>query len=292
MKIYRIRSLSEYQAHSEKIQEDKASRINFQKELSEQSSPKLKERIKRWLTGKETNTRKTVSGYSYTAGAYVDFNISPRRPVNWRESLKCPKSNLINRVRGCIHIMDLECAPYTSDKIYIMEQKTSTYRYLKQSYHGLVGSEYLGDNLLPGQLINGIRHEDATNLSFSDESISHILSFDVFEHVPAYLDAFRECYRVLKPGGCLLWSVPMARRRQENTIRATLNDDGSINHILEPEYHGNPVNKDGILCFYHFGWQMLQDVRDLGFSDVYATLFWSKEFGYLGDESALFIARK
>jgi SAM-dependent methyltransferase len=292
MKIYRIRSLSEYQAHSENIQKERASQIHFQKGLSEQSSHKLIESVKHWLTRKGINSGKTVSGYSYTGAAYVDFNIAPRRPVNWRETLKCPKSNLINRVRGCIHIMDIECAPYASDQIYIMEQKTSTYRYLKQHYKGLVGSEYLGDNLMPGELINGIRHEDATNLSFSDESISHILSFDVFEHVPAYLDAFKECYRVLKPGGCLLWSVPMARRKQENVVRATLNEDGSINHILEPEYHGNPVKKEGILCFYHFGWQMLQDVRNLGFSDVYATLFWSKEFGYLGDESALFIARK
>jgi len=292
MKIFRIRSLAEYQAHSANIQEETASRINFQKELSEQSSHKLKARVNSWLPGKGIAREETVAGYSYTAAAYVDFIISPRRPMNWRENLKCPKSNLINRVRGCIHIMDLECAPYASDKIYIMEQKTSTYRYLKERYDGLVGSEYLGDNLIPGEIINGIRHEDATNLSFSDQSLSHILSFDVFEHIPAYLDAFRECYRALNPGGCLLWSVPMARRRHENKVRATLNDDGSINHILEPEYHGNPIKKQGILCFYHFGWQMLQDVRDLGFSDVYATLFWSREFGYLGDESALFIARK
>ncbi len=175
-------------------------------------------------TGNGIAREKTVAGYSYTAAAYVDFAISPRQPMNWRETLKCPKSNLINRVRGCIHIMDLECAPYASDKIYIMEQKTSTYRYLKERYNGLVGSEYLGDNLIPGEIINGIRHEDATNLSFSDQSLSHILSFDVFEHIPAYLDAFRECYRALKPGGCLLWSVPMARRRHENKVRATLND--------------------------------------------------------------------
>jgi SAM-dependent methyltransferase len=292
MKIFRIRSLSEYQAHSENTQEERASRNIFQNELSEQSSHELKKKVKTWLKSETITGVGTVSGYSYTAGAYVDFAISPKQPMNWRETLKCPKSNLINRVRGCIHIMDLECAPYASDKIYIMEQKTSTYRYLKERYNGLVGSEYLGDNLIPGELINGIRHEDATNLSFSDQSLSHILSFDVFEHIPAYLDAFRECYRTLKPGGCLLWSVPMARRKHENTVRATLNADGSINHILEPEYHGNPIKKEGILCFYHFGWQMLQDVRDLGFSDVYATLFWSKEFGYLGDESALFIARK
>lgn len=67
-------------------------------------------------------------------------------------------------------------------------------------------------------------------------------TFDVFKHVRAYLKAIRGCYRALKSRGCLLWSVPMGRRRHENTIRATI-DDGSINHLREPKYHGNPVKQ-------------------------------------------------
>jgi SAM-dependent methyltransferase len=292
MKIYRLRSLSEYQAHLDKTQVERDKRNSIQKNLIDQPSVSLGDKLKTYLSANKVEPDTRIKAYSYTAGAYVDFIVSPKRPVNWRETLKCPKSNLINRVRASIHIMDTECAPYASDSIYLMEQKTSTYQFLKKRYPELIGSEYLGDDVEPGQLINGLRHEDATRLSFADESLDHILSFDVFEHVPNYLSAFRECYRTLKPGGCLLWSVPMARRKHNNIVRAEINDDGTISHLLEPEYHGDPVKKQGILCFYHFGWEMLDQIREIGFSDVYATIFWSREFAYLGDETALFIARK
>ncbi len=294
MKIFRIRNLAEYQSHVAKTHDERKQRAFHQEQLlkaNEKSS--LKDALKKLSTADFSSPKITVPGYSYTAGKEVDFLVSLKvNPPNWRETLKCPQTNLINRVRGSIHVMDIECAPYADDTLYIMEQKTSTYQFLKQHYPRLIGSEYLGDDVAPGQVVNGVRHENATQLTFEDDSLDHILSFDVFEHVPNYLLAFKECFRTLRDEGTLLWSVPMARRQHENIIRATLNDDGTVNHLMGPEYHGDPVNREGILCFYHFGWEMLSQVRDLGFSDVYATLYSSQEFGYLGDEGLLFIARK
>ena len=37
----------------------------------------------------------------------------------------------------------------------------------------------------------------------------------------------------------------------------------------EPEYHGDPIS-GGVLCFHHFGWALLDDVREAGFADVAA----------------------
>lgn len=68
--------------------------------------------------------------------------------------------------------------------------------------------------------------------------------------------------------------------------------DGSIKHLLEPEYHGDPVTSKACLCFSHFGWEMLGQMRESGFLDAYAVLFWSVDFGYLGSEQILFIACK
>jgi SAM-dependent methyltransferase len=294
MKIFRIRNLGEYQSHLTKTHDERMHRRVHEKLLLEaHQNPSLKDPPETLTAGGLSSPGFTVPGYSYTAGKDVDFFVSLKvNPPNWRETLKCPQTNLINRVRGGVHVMDIECAPYADDTIYIMEKKTSTYQFLKQRYPGIVGSEYLGDDVAPGQLVNGVRHENATQLTFEDNSLDHILSFDVFEHVPSYLLAFKECYRTLREGGTLMWSVPMARKKHENIVRATLNDDGTVNHLLEPEYHGDSVKREGILCFYHFGWEMLSQVRDLGFSDVYATLYSSREFAYLGDEGLLFIARK
>lgn len=49
---------------------------------------------------------------------------------------------------------------------------------------------------------------DVQNLPFEDNSIEVILLFSVLEHVENPFDAASELYRVLKPGGKLLGSVP------------------------------------------------------------------------------------
>ena len=90
----------------------------------------------------------------------------------------------------------------------------------------------------------------------------------------------------------MMWSVPFGRNLQKNLIRATRNKDGTIIHHEPPEYHGDPINSDGCLCFTHFGWEMLQQVKEAGFKDAYAVAYWSDVFGYLGVEQIIFVASK
>lgn len=88
-----------------------------------------------------------------------------------------------------------------------------------------------------------------------------------------------------------MWSVPFIPSSSTNSIRAKL-IDGTIQHILPPEYHGNPLSTDGILCFQHFGWEMLKEMRQAGFRDAYAICYQSVSFGYLGGEQFMFFAIK
>jgi len=61
---------------------------------------------------------------------------------------------------------------------------------------------------------------------------------------------------------------------------------------MEREYHGDPISEKGVLCFTIFGWEILDEFREAGFSDVYSVLIWSDVFGYLGSEQIFFIASK
>ena len=61
---------------------------------------------------------------------------------------------------------------------------------------------------------------------------------------------------------------------------------------MEPEYHGVPVNVAGCLCFYHFGWHLLEEFKESEFDSVKSLFYWSDKFGYLGFDQALFIATK
>jgi hypothetical protein len=279
MKIRRIRSLEEYCSCLER------SRLESQSVRDLESS----------LEAAHKGTF-TFRGFSYPAAVEVDFLVDYQYGVgghvNWRERLICPITHLNNRVRASIQLLDIELAPYQDDLIFLTEQVTPLYQFLKSRYSRLIGSEYRGNAVMPGRIDeHGIRHEDMTRLSFETESIDYIMSFDCFEHFPDFQKAFTECARVLKPGGRMLWTVPFVTASERNIIRARV-VDGRVEHLLPPEYHGDPVNTEGCLCFTHFGWDMLRQVRSGGFSDAYAIPYGSKEFGYLGAGQIVFVAVK
>ena len=69
-------------------------------------------------------------------------------------------------------------------------------------------------------------------------------------------------------------------------MRAVTEADGTIRHLLEPEYHGDPLNDDGVLCFYHFGWDLLDALRDAGFARAEIVFAWDPHYGYLTEQSA------
>ena len=86
--------------------------------------------------------------------------------------------------------------------------------------------------------------------------------------------------------------MPFCFDSNENIIRARIRNDGAVEHLLEPEYHVDPLNAAGCLSFYQFGWRLLEEFREAGFDSVKSLFYWSDKFGYLGLDQALFIATK
>ncbi|MGQ9866332.1 MAG: class I SAM-dependent methyltransferase [Pseudanabaenaceae cyanobacterium] len=210
---------------------------------------------------------------------------------NWRESLICPSCGLNNRMRAAIQIFLQVCPNPTH--LYLTEQTTALYRWLAQHFPQTVGSEYLGETL-PWGAINevGIRNESLTHLTWGDRTFDAILSFDVLEHVPDYQAALREVWRCLRPGGHFFFSVPFRAEDRPHLVRARYREDGTLEHLQPPEYHGDPINPAGCLCFYHFGWELLADLRRAGFRQAEALTVRSPHYGYLGGEQLFFLARR
>ena len=249
----------------------------------------------------EAKTEFHVNGYCYVCKAYVDFlvdfnhcyNIDGFVVPNWRERLVCPDCHLNNRMRAAIHIFHSEFHPETQSRIYITEQTSFLYKKMSQCFTHLCGSEYIGNSVRNGSCNkNGIRNEDLTCLSFDNNQFDYILSFDILEHIPNYTKALKECYRCLKPGGAFFFSVPFERTSEKNIVRAQLSSEGEILNLLPPEYHENPIRPEGCLCFYHFGWNLIDELREAGFKDSKVILYWSKEYGYLGGDQLFIAGRK
>ena len=235
-----------------------------------------------------TSTR-FLTSFMYSTGNSPDGRPMP----NWREHMQCGHCGLVNRMRAALNALHTYAPPEPSDQIYITERLTTTYQWLSERYPKLQGSEYLGTTCKPGSLVDGIRHEDVMNLSFVEDFFDRVLSFDVLEHVPDPDRAFREIFRVLKPGGVFIFSVPFSSESETDIVRASLAEDGSVTHHLTAEYHGNPVDPEGgALCFRYFGWEMLDKLRSVGFKSVRCLAYWSEEQGYLGREQYLFIMKK
>ncbi|MDQ2067252.1 class I SAM-dependent methyltransferase [Xinfangfangia sp. CPCC 101601] len=223
---------------------------------------------------------------------YYTHDDGSREPV-WRERLVCGHCALNPRLRGAMHYLFASCGLNANSACYLTEQTTPLFGLLQPLCKGLVGSEYLQDGTLSGGRNGaGLRHEDVTALSFADESFDIIGTFEVMEHVPDYRAGLREMFRVLKPGGHLLATFPFRADLPQTLVRARLKDGGGIEHLLEPEYHGDPLSRDGVLCFYHFGWDILDELRLAGFRDARCLFYWSWEGGYLGGALPMFHATK
>jgi SAM-dependent methyltransferase len=132
-------------------------------------------------------------------------------------------------------------------------------------------SEYRGPDRL-GELIDGVRNEDACRLTYEDQSFDLVLSSDTLEHVPDFRLALRETRRILRPGGCHVFTVPVIASRPTTEPRVEVDVGGTLVHLLPPLYHGRgsglyrylPVGED-LLTFTDFGRDVPSHMADAGF---------------------------
>jgi SAM-dependent methyltransferase len=219
-------------------------------------------------------------------------------PINWRENAYCSSCQLNTRQRFALQRLRTLVPEHHVLPLYLTEQATPTYALAKRRFRHVLGSEFVVDEARQNTLTDYIReitgdanerlwHADVTRLSMASASVAAIGSFDVLEHVPDYRAALREFARVLTPGGTLLLSVPFLPAEAATRVLASIDSSGDVVHHCPPEYHGDPVNGDGALCFYHFGWDLLDALRDCGFSDVAYVTCWSLAQGLLGREGMI-----
>ena len=221
----------------------------------------------------------------------------------WRESGACGTCGAITRVRLAAEWFVRAAVNLNEPRIYVTEQLTPLYKALRNTFPAIIGSEFVPADearetasVTLGHFLNEasarIRHEDVCALSFGNDALDLIGSFDVLEHVPDYHAALFELHRVLAPGGQLLLTAPFLDGSATTLLRARL-VDGEVEHIEAPEFHGNPTAPgDGVLCFYHFGWDLLDALRNIGFESVALLSAWGEQTAILGAQCAIVAKKK
>jgi len=135
--------------------------------------------------------------------------------------------------------------------------------YLRRHTRSAALSEYFAD-AQPGEYRDGVRCEDVQRLTYADASFDLVTHTEVLEHVPDDARALSELHRVLKPGGLMLFTVPL--HDGEATLDRACLRGGTVEHLLPPVYHDDPLRGAGILAFRDYGRDIVSRVRAAGFA--------------------------
>lgn len=218
--------------------------------------------------------------------------------IDLRNGLVCRGCGLNNRQRLLYKAVEDRAggaARLRTLRVYAAERIGVFYDRLASRVPRLVGSEYLSPQLRSGDTrplaaptrrgVLGrlasrfrphpaeIRHEDLRATSFDAESFDLMVHGDVLEHVVDPQRAWIEIHRILVPGGATIFTVPFLAGHDENEVRAVIEPDGTVRHLLPPEVHGNPMLPEGSLVFQNFGWAVLDDLRAAGFETAAIGVF-------------------
>lgn len=205
---------------------------------------------------------------------------------NYRESLIA--KGLLSRNRAILLLLEQlygSLEDLRRQEVYLVEALSGFALWMRAMLEAerLVCSEYLDE---AEQEFSDIPHQDLCALSYSDASFDLVICNELFEHVQDLGLAFREIARVLRPGGRLLSTFPLAFGQQES-IKKALYNTGTGEPVLigEAEYHGDPVRPEsGSLVYRIPGWEVLEQLQAAGFADAAIHHIVSWKHGVLGSD--------
>jgi len=195
---------------------------------------------------------------------------------NFRESFVDP-TGLNARQRQLLLSVQSRIAT-RGQSVALFEYNTPFQNELVKSGLKITGSHYVDDADDPVR-------EDMQHLSYGDALFDFAIHCDVLEHVPDHKKALAECYRVLKPGGLLLFTTPVFPM-EKNVLRAEIGPDGALIRHHRDEIHGDNLS-DGVLTFHNFGWELVENLRAVGFSDSYLEVCLANELGFFSTNCPL-----
>jgi len=201
-------------------------------------------------------------------GAHHRF-VKDERPT--RESYVCPSCGWSLRYqgqarviiqhysrRGAVSVTELaQEREFRSLRIWEPGVKGPFPRYLAKLPH-YQRSGYWAD-AEPGEIRDGVRCEDLMATTFSDDTFDLVITSDIFEHVRKPSLGFHEMYRVLRPGGAHVFSIPVTAPMRPTTVeRVDTSGDEDV-FVLEPRYHKEH------LVYNEFGQDVLELLEAAGF---------------------------
>jgi SAM-dependent methyltransferase len=227
------------------------------------------------------------AGYCSVCEAETQFSSDQ---VWLRDHYRCERCGSIPRERAVLTILNRRYPGWRDLAIHESSPGMPSSDHLSRSCSNYVGTHYFSD-VPAGEEHRGFRSEDLCNQTFPDASFNLVITQDVMEHVLDPDRAFREIARTLRPGGSHVFTTPIYPDLEASEARARLRN-GEVEHLVEPEYHGNPIDPKGSLVTMRWG----QDIGEiiLAASGLITTIYVivDRRLGIDGEFLEVLVSRK
>ncbi len=203
---------------------------------------------------------------------------------NWslhRESFVCPHCGATNRnrqlARGMLVYLAKRGFCYESIRALAVSDDLVSLNILDTDAHYAVSnalkkkkfywiSEYLPQYPWGKVLGERCSNQNLEKLAYKDCAFDLVLAGDVLEHVRLYKMAIKEIYRVLRPGGAFVFTVPFISQQYENKSYVEIGEDIKNDSLIgDAVYHEDSTSGEGALLYRIFGRQLLEELESVGF---------------------------
>jgi FkbM family methyltransferase len=192
--------------------------------------------------------------HRYTRESYCCTNC--KAALRYQGQARCILAHL--RDLGAASLSELVRDPRFSEARIWEPGDIGPFRYFLAHLDGYVQTRYV-PGALPGEVRDGVRCEDLMATTFADESFDLVVTSDVFEHVRHPELGFAEIFRVLRPGGAHVFSIPVMVPVPATTVaRVDVSGPDDV-FLLQPMYH--VVH----LVYNDFGADLLDLLDEIGF---------------------------
>jgi SAM-dependent methyltransferase len=214
------------------------------------------------------------------------------RNLWFRDELKCLSCGSIPRERALMLALNKHYPQWRDLKIHESSpvDRGASHKISREA------PDYVGSQFYPDQenipMIDGFHNINLEAQAFPDQSFDLVITQDVLEHLPNPENAFREIHRTLKTGGAHIFSVPLVNRHAPSEVWARISDHGEVEFLHEPEYHGNPVNPKGSPVMMHWGFDLMDKIKDVTQMSIEVEDHYDLKHGVAGEYNEIVIAKK
>jgi hypothetical protein len=228
-------------------------------------------------------------GFCYCCDSEVTFSSASE----WlRPNYKCNSCGSIPRERALMYVIEKFYPHWRALNIHESSPgNRGASLKLRNKCGNYVATHYFADKQR-GQEVAVYINQDLESQTFEDESFDLVITQDVMEHVFNPDKAFSEIARTLKKGGAHIFTVPLVNKSKPSAKWATINDDGTVNFLKAPEYHGNPIDKKGSPVSMHWGYDICEFI--FRSSGLYTTIIFidNLDLGIRAEYIEVLLSRK